>query len=71
MATSAVVASLDWGMPSGHMECNREDLHVAHLLLLTLIAGFAAATSALARDRRSFLHLARVRAPLQVLEAQR
>lgn len=43
------------------------NMHVAHLLLLTLIAGLSASTSALACDRRGLLHLARFRAPLREL----
>ena len=39
-----------------------------HLLLLTFITGFPAATSALACDRRSLLHLARFRTSLHEID---
>lgn len=43
-------------------------MHEAHLLLLTLVAGLPATTSALACDRRSLLHLARFGAPLHKIQ---
>lgn len=46
-------------------------LQLAHLLLLALVAGFSASTSALACDRRDLLHLATVGASLHELTSRR